>query len=160
MKVYLCIGAPGSGKSVWSKKFVEDDPGTMRVCPDEFRAIFGFGEGDQTVSARAFFATYDALGNYLRTGKDVVVDATNMYPKTRKKFLQIARGHGALTTAVVFEMDKATLLERNKKRGEEGGRNVPENVIDDMLSKYQPPFPNEFDEVIFISMIKNNEEKI
>ena len=153
LQVYILVGCPGSGKSTWSKKFIENDPSIRRVCPDEFRAIFGFGESDQKVSAKAFEATRLAVRDTLNDNLDVIVDATNMYPKARKQFLDIAKEYNAKTIAVIFEVDKNILLERNKKRGDEGGRNVPENIIDDMLSKYQRPDLNEFNDIRFISKI-------
>jgi predicted kinase len=53
----------------------------------------------------------------------------------------------------VFECEKTVLLARNAKRGAEGGRNVPEKVIDDMLARYQRPEVPEFDEVVFVHKI-------
>jgi predicted kinase len=153
LNVYLCVGAPGSGKSTWSKLFVENNKNTIRVCPDEFRAKFGWGEGDQSVSAQAFEATRNALNTALGLGKNVIVDATNMYKKSRKDFITIAHMNKASVTAVIFEVDKLTLLDRNKKRGEMGGRNVPEDVIDRMLSKYDRPTVPEVDNVQFESKL-------
>jgi predicted kinase len=125
----------------------------VRVCPDEFRAILGWGEGDQSVSAKAFEMTRNALKDSLDNGMDVIVDATNMYRKSRKDFINIARGRGATTVALVFECDKQTLIERNIKRGKEGGRNVPEHVIDSMLAKYERPTVAEFDEIVIVDQL-------
>jgi len=150
-RVYLLIGAPGSGKSTHGKKMYEDGDNVAWVCPDKFRAIFGWGEGDQSVSAKAFEATRSGLKDSLDKGMDVIVDATNMYRKSRKDFINIARGRGASTIALVFECDKQTLIERNIKRGAEGGRNVPEHVIDSMLAKYERPSLDEFDIIKYIT---------
>jgi len=150
LTVTLLVGAPGSGKSTYGKKMVAEDAALVRVCPDEFRAKFGWGEGDQSVSAQAFDASRKAVGEALDAGKSVVVDATNMYRKSRKDFINIARGRGALVNAVVFEVDKATLLDRIKKRVSEGGRNVPEDVVDRMLSRYERPSTDEVNHVIAI----------
>lgn len=145
----ILIGAPGSGKSTWGQHFAKTR-GYVRVCPDEYRAKLGWGEGDQSVSAAAFGMARSAIENALDAGKNVVFDATNMYKKTRKDFINIARRHGAKTMAVVFEVDKQTLLDRNKKRGIMGGRDVPEDVIDKMLSKYERPTNDEFDAIHYI----------
>jgi len=150
--VIILIGAPGSGKSTFGKQFAETR-GYAYVCPDEFRAKLGWGEGDQSVSAAAFGMAKGAIGNALDSGKSVVFDATNMYRKTRKDFINIARGRGAKTHAIVFEVDKPTLLDRNKKRGNMGGRNVPEDVIDKMLEKYQPPSSEEFDIIQYMTKL-------
>jgi len=153
MNAWILIGAPGSGKSTWGKNMVQVNPDVVRLCPDEFRAKFGWGEDDQSVSAQAFAATRQGMQAALKDGKSVLIDATNMYRGRRKQFLDIAKEYGAKTIAVVFEVDKDTLIDRNQKRGENGGRNVPEHVIDMMLAKYERPNELEFDKVEFITKI-------
>lgn len=148
--VWILVGAPGSGKTTFGKVLVEGDPRIVRVCPDDNRRILGKGSHDQTVSYPAFCLAKDQMKKALDEGKCVIFDATNMYRKARKDFINIARGRGAKVIAEVFECDKATLMARNAKRGAEGGRNVPEKVIDDMLSRYQRPEVPEFDEVVFV----------
>ncbi len=148
--VWLLVGAPGSGKSTFGKTLVEGDPRVVRVCPDEFRALIGGSESNQAVSYPAFEATYNALRCYLDNGKCVVVDATNMYRKSRKKFIQIARSRGAQVIAMVFELPKETLLKNIAKRVASGGRNVSEKVVDDMLARYQRPDETEVDKVTFV----------
>lgn len=153
MNAYILVGAPGSGKSTWGKKIVENKPNIVRLCPDEFRAQFGTGEGDQTVSAKAFAATREGMDAALASGKDVLIDATNMHHKGRKDFLAIAKKYNANKIAVVFEATRQTLIERNQMRGAEGGRVVPDNIIDNFLNKYNPPTLLEFDEIKFISKL-------
>lgn len=147
----LLVGAPGSGKSTWGKHYVETRDNIVRLCPDEFRAKIGRGEWDQTVSAQAFAMTRSGMENALDAGSSVMIDATNMYKKTRKDFLKIAQARKIKTMAIVFEVDKPVLLDRNQKRGILGGRNVPEHIIDSMLNKYEKPVAGvEFDIVQFI----------
>lgn len=153
LKAYLCVGPPGSGKSTWAKELASKDATLVRLCPDEFRAKFGNSESDQSVSAQAFGATRYGMEAALREGKSVVIDATFMYRKARKDFVKIAKNFGATTIAIVFEAEKALLLERNAKRGAAGGRNVPEDVIDRMLARYERPTELEFDRVDFITKI-------
>lgn len=153
MKAYILVGAPGSGKSTWGKKFVQDNPAVVRLCPDEFRAKFGTGENDQSVSYQAFKATYAGMEYALSLGQDVLIDATNMFPKRRREFTDIAKKWNAKTIAVVFEATKQTLQERVAKRVSEGGRNIPEEILDMMLSKYVRPTDAEFNEVRFESKL-------
>lgn len=148
--VWILVGAPGSGKTTFGKVLVEGNPNIVRVCPDDNRRVIGKGSEDQSVSYPAFCMAKDQMRKALDEGKCVVFDATNMYRKARKDFINIARGRGIKVIAEVFECDKATLLARNAKRGTEGGRNVPENIIDNMLAKYQRPEISEFDEVNFV----------
>jgi predicted kinase len=151
--VWIAIGAPGSGKSTWSKVVVEGDPRIVRVCPDDNRRAISGDSNNQAVSYPAFCMAKDQMRNALALGKCVIFDATNMYRKARKDFINIARGKGAKVIAVVFECTKETLMARNAKRAAEGGRNVGEKVIDDMLARYQRPEVPEFDELMFVSKV-------
>jgi len=151
--LYVCVGAPGSGKSTWSKQLVKDNDNVIRLCPDEFRALVGTGEDDMSVSHIAFNITYEETDKILSNGKSVVIDATNMYKKARKKFLKIADKYNCNKVAVVFEMTKENLIERNIQRSMNGGRRVPDDVIDRMLTSYQTPTNDEFNSIVFISKL-------
>lgn len=151
VKVIMLIGAPGSGKTTWRKHQVAVH-GYSCISLDETRALIGKGEEDQEVSTSAFLIAYQKLARLLAMNKSVIIDATNMCPGTRKPFLKISKEHKAITMAVVFERSKEILLQRNKQRGEQGGRNVSEKVIDEMLKRYIPPKPDEFDEIEYISL--------
>lgn len=151
--VWITVGAPGSGKSTWAKVLVEGDPTIVRVCPDDNRRAIGGDSANQAVSPQAFAMSKSQVRSALLHNKNVVFDATNMYRKARKDFIAIGKSYGAKVIAVVFECKKETLLTRNQKRGSVGGRVVPEDVIDKMLSRYQQPDTTEFDEVMFVSKI-------
>lgn len=150
LKVFILCGAPGSGKSTWANDFVKNNPNTVKVCPDDNRRAIGGDSNNQAVSYPAFCMAKDQMRNALEAGKCVIFDATNMYKKARKDFINLARGKGAKVIAAVFECTKEILLTRNQKRATLGGRNVSEEVIDRMLSRYQQPDTTEFDEVVFV----------
>ena len=75
LTLYLTVGAPGSGKSTFSKKFVENDDNIIRICPDEIRAVIGHSESDQSVSKKAFELTRHQARMFLKDGKNVIIDA-------------------------------------------------------------------------------------
>lgn len=147
---YMCVGAPGAGKGTWASGFLSINKNILYISTDSIRKELSGDESNQSVSAQAFKLAKQRLEDALKNNKSVIIDAANMYRKTRKDFLDIAKKYNAETIAIVFEVDKNTLLDRNKKRGEQGGRNVPEWVIDSMISKYQRPDTTEFDIVKFI----------
>jgi predicted kinase len=149
LTLWMTVGAPGSGKSTWAKDFVAKNPSVVRVCPDDCRRAICGDSNNQSVSYPAFCMAKKQMQKAFDDGKSVVFDAANMYRRSRKDFINMARVRGIKTIAQVFECDKATLLARNIKRGAEGGRNVSETVIDTMLARYQRPETSEFNEVIF-----------
>lgn len=143
----VMVGAPASGKSTFGKKFAEEH-GLNYISSDELRARFGTGENDQTVSGAVFGYIKRTIPQLLSSGKSVLIDATSMSKSDRKDYVKFADAVGAYKIAVTFEVDRNTLIKRNQERGAKGGRNVPVEVIDRMLSKYQRPDSTEFDKVV------------
>lgn len=143
----VLVGAPGSGKSTWGKKFAEEN-GLKYLSSDESRAKFGKGEEDQSVTPMVFSYLQRVVEQLLEQKKSVMVDATNINRKDRKAFVDAANKHGAYKIAVVFERDKETLKKQVANRVASGGRDIPDFVFDKMLAKYQRPDEIEFDKVI------------
>lgn len=124
-------GIMGSGKSTAAMKMVaESDNMLVRINRDDLRAeIFGrpvlegFEEkiiGDiQDAKVRAV----------LKDGRDVIVDDTNLPMGIVRHWHAIAVECGADFKIINFEVPLEVALERNLKRGEAGGRFVPEEVI-------------------------------
>lgn len=149
--IIITVGAPGSGKSTWIEKFKSSHPYINVLSSDKLRGILGKSEDDQSVSADVFRYIEKEAENTIKDGNDVLIDATNMHLKARKPWVEIAKKYNAKLIAYVFLVDRETLIKRNEKRGQSGGRNVPVDVIDKMLNNYVAPSKNEgFDEVNFI----------
>ena len=80
-----------------------------------------------------------------------MVDATNVNRRERSDYINSAKKYGSKVVALVFKMDRAGLIARNLKRGQEGGRVVPTNIIDRMLMKYEDPsFDEGIDVIIYV----------
>ena len=143
----LLVGVAGSGKSTWGKKFAQEQ-NIKYLSSDETRAQFGTGPEDQTVTGQVYGYLEHIVDNLLEQKKSVMIDATNIYRKDRKAFLNSAKKYGAYTIAVVFERPKETLMKQIAKRVAAGGRDIPEHVIDRMLARYQRPEETEFDKIV------------
>ena len=148
--LYLTIGAPGSGKSTYSKNLIKDKD-IKYLSSDELRAQLGKDESDQTVTGQVFSYIKKKVVEYLEIGDSVLIDATNINKKDRKYYIDTAKRNNAKVIGLVCAVTKDELIERNIKRGESGGRNVPVWVIEKMLNKYEPPTTEEgFDEIIYV----------
>jgi hypothetical protein len=149
--IVIMVGAPGSGKSTFVEKYKTTHPDMVFLSSDQLRSVFGKNENDQSVSAQVFQHMEREVDRLLFENKDVCIDATNMHRKARKPWVDLAKKHGACLKAYVFVVGRDVLVERNKKRGAEGGRDVPADVIDRMLNNYVAPSKLEgFDEVNYV----------
>ena len=121
LKLTLMIRAPGSGKTTFAKEFLKNavlNPKRNRLhylSSDDLREKFGKGPDDQSVTSQVFDHIKKKVVEYLEIGDSVLVDATNMNKKDRKFYIDTAISLGATVIGYVFECDKNTLLERNKK---------------------------------------------
>ena len=148
--LYITVGLPGSGKSTYVKNFIKDKE-IEYLSSDSLRAVYGKSEEDQTVTPLVFGHIKRKVDEFLKDGKNVLVDATSVNRKERSDYINTAKKYGAKVVAIVFKMDRQGLIERNKKRGEQGGRVVPDWVIDKMLNKFEEPSYDEgIDVMIYV----------
>ena len=148
--LYITVGLPGSGKSTYVKNFIKDKE-IEYLSSDSLRAVYGKSEEDQTVTPLVFGHIKRKVDEFLKDGKNVLVDATSVNRKERSDYINTAKKYGARVVAIVFKMDRLGLIERNKKRGEQGGREVPTFVIDKMLAKFEEPSYDEgIDVMIYV----------
>ena len=150
-KIIITVGAPGSGKSTWIEKYKHAHPYVTVLSSDALRAVFGKDENDQTVSAKVFQYMESEADRLVNSGNTVLIDATNMHRKARKPWVDLAKKYRVIIEAYVFVVNRDELIDRNQKRGDAGGRNVPTHVIDRMLNNYVAPSHEEgFDRVHFV----------
>ena len=148
--LYITVGLPGSGKSTYAKEFIKGKE-IEYLSSDSLRAVFGKSEEDQTVTPLVFGHIKRKVDEFLKDGKNVMVDATSVNRKERSDYISTAKKYGAKVVAIVFKMDRQGLIDRNKKRGEQGGRVVPDWVIDKMLAKFEEPSYSEgIDVMIYV----------
>lgn len=145
------VGISGVGKSTYVDKLVKNNQNMMVYSSDKLRSILGKDESDQTVTPQVFSTIKFNLERDLKDKKDVLIDATSLNPSERRDYISIAKKHSAMIIAYVLERDKETLMRNQKSRKSQGGREVPEFIIDKMLKKYVRPSKLEgFDEIYLV----------
>jgi predicted kinase len=149
--VYVVVGISGAGKSTFIDAFLKKNPDVTVYSSDKLRGILGKDESDQTVTGAVFSTIKYNLDRDIKAGKDVMIDATSLNPKERRDYITIGKKYNAKIVAYVLERDKQTLMANQQKRKAAGGREVPEWVVDKMISKYKRPEKSEgFDQIFFV----------
>ena len=133
----LTRGIPASGKDTWAREWVSEDPGwRVRVNRDDERfqtyGVYHF-EGPKDV-VRHMEENMTSLEQAkveaaLKAKLSVVVSDTNLTHKFAKEWLRLAKKLGVRAEFRDFNVPLDEAIFRNQKRGEEGGRAVPEDVI-------------------------------
>lgn len=122
--VKINVGVPGSGKSTWSKEFVEKNPGWVKICRDDFRfmlknAPFLDGKGETLITDLVF----DSARKALLAGYNIIMDATHV---KRTYINQVVKELGEMADIEfqVFDTPFETCVERDSLRERKVGKEV------------------------------------
>lgn len=149
--LYVLVGVPGSGKTTWIGHQTFDWDKTSIVSTDRYVERYARANGKTYTEV---FTDYmpTALEKMVATAveafknnKDVVWDQTSTSVKTRAKKLRMAPPHYK-KVAVVFETPRP---EVHVKLLDRPGKEIPDEVVQDMINKFEYPTLDEgFDEII------------
>lgn len=135
-RLILYVGLPGSGKSTLAEKLAEETGG-VRVNRDDQRTLM-YGDSyhnskpDPKKEAAVTAILRNRMLKALREGRTVIDDNTNTNVRFLAKTIAEARAVGAEVEIRTVDVPLEVAKQRNKKRADEGGRYVPESVIDSM----------------------------
>lgn len=133
--VLVLVGLPASGKSTWAR-----ENGITAISSDALRELLADDATDQTIHREVFRHVRALLRTRIVIGRGcTAVDATNLTPKERKPYIEIARKLGARVEAVVFDTPLEECLKRNRGRA----RVVPEAAMHMMAAKLRRPSAGE-----------------
>lgn len=134
-------GYPGSGKTTLARKYVEENPNWARVNRDDIRFMLfekysGLNEQEDVVT----IAQREMVMGLLRAGINVVVDDTNLNPRTMRGWKTICYMVDAELEVVDITTEAWICIERDQKRQEAGERFVGKDVIEFFAEKYPMPW--------------------
>lgn len=140
-KILFLRGLPGSGKSTFAKKLVQDLDYT-RVNKDDLRAMLHNSAHSKSKEKLILKIRDDIITEAINNGKNVVVDDTNLHPKHETQIRELAKSLNAK-----FEINDSFLdipveicIQNDLKRI----NSVGEQVIKKMLTDAKKQFPDKF----------------
>jgi predicted kinase len=134
-KIIVLVGLPGSGKSTWLER-----RGVAALSSDWVRHILADDAANQTIHARVFQTLRYLLRHRLAIGRpETYIDATHLTADERRPYVQIARWYGCDAEVIFFDVPPEVCRERNRRRQ----RIVPDEAMEMMVAKLQPPRPEE-----------------
>jgi predicted kinase len=149
--LYVLVGVPGSGKTTWIGHQRYDWDNTVIVSTDRFVDQYAalnrktYTEVFQEYMPTAVEKMAQAAIEAFRDNKVVVWDQTSTSVSTRAKKLRIAPSHYK-KIAVVFQTPRKDIHDKFLNRP---GKEIPKEVINDMIAKFEYPTLEEgFDKII------------
>lgn len=132
-RLIILQGVPAAGKSTWAREFIKGKKDWVIVNRDSIRD----GRGDYWIPEQEEYIS--DLEEYhvtraLERGLNVIIDATNLNPKTKAKWTQIAEQFSIEPEWIEFTITYQEAIERDSKRE----RPVGKGVIRDFFNKYYP----------------------
>lgn len=136
--ILLC-GIPGSGKTTYAKKYIEEHYDTIHTSSDEIRKELWGDEATQGDNNEVFSLMQTRTIEALNNGQSVVYDATNITRKDRSYIIALCPKFVKIECHVVWAPISYCLYRDEFMRN----RTVGKEVIDRMLKRFQAPWYDE-----------------
>ena len=145
-KLILLVGIPGSGKTTYAKKYIEETLNTVHLSSDAIRKELYGDESIQGNPADVFSLMQKRAVEALNNGNNVLYDATNITRKDRASIISICPKFAKIECHIIWAPIEMC-IERDTNRE----RTVGKEVIDRMLKRFQAPYYDEgIDEIKII----------
>lgn len=135
--VFVMVGIPGSGKSTIAESLKNDH--TVIFSSDAYREKI-FGDASVQCAPSVVFETmYSDAISILKSGKSIIIDATNIKIKDRKNVIKKFTNYSDNIVAIIVNSSIENCIIRDSMRN----RTVGEEVIKNMYKKFVVPSTNE-----------------
>lgn len=136
-KIVVLQGVPACGKTTWANEYVKNHKDTVIVSRDSIRestGVYWVPEREGYISQVEEMQIRTAI----TSGLNVIIDATNLNPKTIAKWEALAAETQAEIEYKKFTISYKEALARDEARGKNGGRAVGKETIRRFFKNYFP----------------------
>lgn len=130
----IMVGLPGSGKSWHANELVRRGEADEVISSDKIREELLGDENDQSANDEVFKIFYERANKLLSEGKNVVLDATNVTLKSRRRIFAEIKVPCIKTCYII-----ATPIQECIKQDSDRERSVGEEVIRKFEKSFQCP---------------------
>ena len=141
--LYLMVGAPGSGKSTYARKFSEEHGSRIKIISRDAIRFSMVKDGSPYFSKeKAVFKEFIREINEGLDEGDVIADATHINEISRIKLINKVDLSKCKVSCIVVNTDETTASKRNHLR--EGRARVPDKVIRENYARFTHPKTDKF----------------
>lgn len=140
-EVVMMSAIPGSGKDTYITKNLDD---WNVVSLDKIRVELGIKPTDKKGNGTVIQLAKERAKEFMRKRENFVWNATNITAQLRGQLIDLFTSYGGKVTIVYVEVPYKTLISQNANREAA----VPQNVIERMIGKLEPPQLDEAYQII------------
>ncbi|GCE22813.1 phosphatase domain-containing protein [Dictyobacter kobayashii] len=140
MKVIICTGLPGSGKSHWAKTQIEQHPDRYkRINRDDLRTMIDNGKWSKAREKLIRQSELALAELYLSNGYTVIIDDCNLSETAKNMWREFAQKMKAQLEVKDFtDVPLETCIERDRHRANYVGEQVIRKMYRDFLQPAPP----------------------
>lgn len=144
-RLLILIGAPGSGKSTFSKYLLRTEENWVRINRDDFRMMqFGGTLMTTDIESNITKMVNASVRSLLQTKTNVVLDATNCNNRVLEDYISQFNDLADIHFKI-FQESIETLVHRCEKRNEETGKYISTSTIKRFVKQLNMTMDNSFD---------------
>ena len=141
-KLLMLVGLPGSGKTTFARSLASLHPFLVLESDRLRKTLVPKPEYSADEHSRVFRASHRLIDEFLDSGYQVLLDATNLGQRNRRPVIAISRKHGIPLAIVVVtappEVIRRRLLEREAGNDPDTWSDAGYDVYLRMASAWQP----------------------
>lgn len=138
MKIIILQGPPASGKSTWAKEFITSEQNANKDWVIVSRDAIREARGEYWIPKQEDYISdieHTAVASAVKHKLNVIIDATNLNPKVIAKWTAFASDECEVEIKE-FYIPFAEAVERDIRRGEQGGHSIGKKEIEKFYRKY------------------------